>query len=218
MKELRKLWAFFTEPKVYWRLFSLLLAVIFWLLAAGDGSLGGLERVVPLTVEVENIPDGLVLLEPPQQVRLKIRGLAPVLDQSEGLIKARIDLRGAAAGTETYPVNVQVPSGVEILSIAPSLVSVYTEEKRQKVFPVTLAVLGLNSGGRVPGFVLNPAAVTVTAPGSILEKVDHLLVYLNLAGGPAREAAYPVRALDSGGRDLDLVQIEPAEVKVQVKE
>ena len=40
MSRIGKIWSFLTRPEVYWRLFSLALAVIFWLLATGDGTLG----------------------------------------------------------------------------------------------------------------------------------------------------------------------------------
>ena len=81
MRVARRLWALVTRPEVYWRLFSLLLAVILWLLAAGDGSLGEAERTVTLPVEVQNLPADLVLLESPEPVKVRIRGLSPPPEQ-----------------------------------------------------------------------------------------------------------------------------------------
>lgn len=218
MGRLERLWAYLTEPKVYWRLFSLLLAVIFWLLAAADGGLGGTERVVPVSVEVHNLPGHLILLEPPQRVGVRVRGLAPVLERGENLITARINLTGALEGTETYPVEVEVPFGVEVLGVTPPLVSVYTEEVQQKVFAVSLALSGLDPAAQIPGFVLQPSLVTVRGPRSILGKVDHLVAYHNLSSGSAQlEGSFPVQALDSGGRSVELVQIEPPEIRVRAE-
>ena len=53
MSRISKLWSFLTKPEVYWRLFSLALAIIFWLLATGDGTLGETERTITLGVQVQ---------------------------------------------------------------------------------------------------------------------------------------------------------------------
>ena len=51
-----RLWLFFSDPQVYWRLFSLALALILWLLAAGEGDIGGTERFYTLPPTAQNLP------------------------------------------------------------------------------------------------------------------------------------------------------------------
>jgi len=72
MKAAKDFWAFLTKPDVYWRLFALLLAIVLWLLAAGDGSLGEEERTVTLQVQTLNLPGELVLVDgrPPARGRV----------------------------------------------------------------------------------------------------------------------------------------------------
>lgn len=219
MGRLKKIWDFLTRPEVYWRLFSLLLAVIFWLLAAGDGSLGGTERVITLSVEVNNLPNDLVLVDPPDSVKVRIRGLSPLLNRGEEAVRARIDLANSEEGTETYGVEVEAPVGIEIVSVTPRWVSVHTESLAGQIFPVTIALLGVEPSNLLASVNPIPPAVTVIGPNSILERVDHVVAYVTL--GPNQlnsEESFPVQALDAQGRSLAPLEIEPPKIKVHMEQ
>ena len=218
MRQIRRIWEFLTMPKVYWRIFSLLLAITLWLLAAGDGTLGETERIVTLEVDVLNLSEDLVLVESPEQVKVRIRGLSPILNRGEDLIDAQIDLAGAVEGTETYAVAIQAPAGIEIMSVTPRWVSVYTEELARSPFPVTLALLGVDPSQSLGGLKPVPAVITVMGPRSILEQVDHVVAYLNLDGKlNALERSFPIQALDSQGRSLSMVSVEPPTIRVELE-
>ena len=214
MTSLKRFWAFLTKPEVYWRLFSLLLAITFWLLAAGDGTLGEAERAISLGVEVKNLPADLVLVDPPESVTVRIRGLSPLLNRGEGAVFASIDLSGAVEGTETYSVDVEGPLGINIISVTPGWVSVYTEELAQSAFPVTLALLGIDRTRTMLGLRPRPAIITVQGPRSILEQVDHVVAYLSVDSTLSLEGSFPVHALDAQGRSLGMLKIDPPEIKV----
>ncbi len=65
--------------------FSLLLAVIFWLLASGDGSFRGMERIVTVEVAIHNLPmDQVVVDSPPAPIKVRIAGLSPFLKPKRG--------------------------------------------------------------------------------------------------------------------------------------
>lgn len=217
MRRIRQLWAFLTRPEVYWRLFSLALAVIFWLLAAGNGDLVGTERVVSLSVQVRNLPQDLALLDPPEVVKVRIRGLALLLNRQEESITAYVDLKGAVQGAETHAVGVEAFPGVEIVSINPRWVAVYTERIEEKIFPVSVALLGFDHGPGLAGFKTTPSSVTVTAPGSILNQVDRVAVYIANGRRIGLNEHFPVQALDAAGKALALVEIEPSEVNVRAE-
>ncbi len=218
MGRLRRIWSFLTRPEVYWRLFSLLLAVIFWLLAAGDGSLGGTERVITLNVEVHNLSSDLVLVDPPVPVRVRIRGLSPILNRGEEAIRARIDLAGSVEGTETHGVEVEAPVGIEVVSVTPRWVSVNTELLGGQVFPVTLALLGVDPANLMTTVNPVPPVVTVIGPSSILERVDHVVAYVTLGQNFVDlEDSFPVQALDAQGRSLAPLEIDPAKIQVKLE-
>lgn len=218
MNYLRRAWEFLTKPTVYWRIFSLLLAITLWLLAAGDGTLGEAERIISLGVEVHNLPPDLILVDPPEAVKVRIRGLSPILNRGEDFIDAKIDLAGAAEGTETYDVVINAPAGIEVLSVMPRFVSVYTEELVRSPFPVTLALLGVDPNRNLGGLKPVPAVITVMGARSILERVDHVVAYLNLDSKVnVLAGSFPVQALDSQGRSLSMVAIDPPAIRVELE-
>lgn len=217
MRLARRIWAFLTSPDIYWRLFSLLLAVILWLLAAGDGSLGEAERTVTLAVEVQNLPADLVLVEEPEPVQVRVRGLSPLLNRGESSISASINLRGAQAGTETYNVEVSGPLGIQILSVTPGWVSVYTEELVEAVFPITLALLGVERAEFAAGLTPRPEVVTLKGARSVVDEVDHVVAYVNVGGGLGAGNSFPVRALDAQGRGILAVEVDPPQITVELK-
>lgn len=215
MNRLKKIWTFLSRPEVYWRIFSLLLAMTFWLLAAGDGSLSGTERLATLAVEVENMPVDLALVNSPEMVRVRIRGLSPLLNRGEDALIAKIDLSNAEEGSETYAVEVEAPLGIEVVTVTPRWVNVYTEQIGEAIFPVTLALLGVDSTKVVIGLNSNPSVVTVRGPRSILEEVDHVVAHLSLDSlFEEGEISVPVQALDFQGRSLFGLETDPKDVIV----
>lgn len=214
MSRIGKIWSFLTKPEVYWRLFSLALAVIFWLLATGGGTLAETERTVTLEVQVQNIPDQLVLVDPPERVRVRIRGLAPLINRGEGSLSAFIDLSGAEEGTETYSVQVDEPLGINIVSVTPQWVSVYTEDLAESVFPVTLVFLGIDRSRASANIRPSPAVITIRGAGSILEEVDHVVAYIGTDRMLNEEMSFPVQALDAQGRSVEGLEIDPPEIRV----
>lgn len=219
VNRLRQIWGFLTEPKVYWRLFSLALAFIFWLLAAGEGSLGGTERVIPIPVQVQNLPNDLALVDPPQDVRVRIRGLTPLLNMAEDSVTAFVDLQVAVEGEGTYGVEVKVPTGVEVIGVSPRWIKVKTEQIVENVFPVALGLLGVKPQEVIQSVLPKPDSVTITAPRSIMEQVDQVVAYISIGGSITRlEGTFPVEAIDKQGRTLDLVKIQPTQVQVMVEQ
>lgn len=219
MNRLQQIWVFLSQPKVYWRIFSLLLAMTFWLLAAGDGSLSGTERITTIAVEVQNLPSDLALVGSPEMVRVRIRGLSPILNRGEDSLVAKIDLSGAEEGSETYAVDVEAPLGIEVVTITPRWVNVYTEQVTEAVFPVTLALLGVDSSKVVTGLNAAPSVVTVRGPRSTLEEIDHVVAHLSLDSlFEEKELLAPVQALDFQGRGLFGLEIEPREIVVSFKQ
>lgn len=219
MGRLQKIWEFLTRPEVYWRLFSLALAIIFWLLAAGDGSLGGTERVITLGVEVHNLPADLVVVDTPEPIKVRIRGLAPILNRGEEGIRARIDLLNTEQGTATHGVEVEAPAGIEVISVTPRWVSVHTEEVASQVYPVTLALLGVEPTNLLASVEPAPPVVTVIGPNSILKRVDHVVAYVTLGANQLDLAgSFPVQALDAQGRSLAPLEVDPPKIEIRLEQ
>jgi len=218
VRRLQSLWNYLTEPRIYWRLFSLALAVIFWLLAAGEGDLGGTERVFSLPLSARNLPADQAVVDPLPVVRVRLRGLSPILALVENDLQAVIDLSGAEEGQGSYTVEVPAPVGVEVVSITPERVSVRTEQVLAAQFPVRVALLDVYPRALVHNVTPNPAQVVVTAPRSLLGQVDQVAAYISVGdreGGFT--AVVPLTAIDKAGRPLSSVQIDPQQVTVAVE-
>lgn len=217
-KHLKRLWLFFSDPQVYWRLFSLALAVILWLLAAGEGDIGGTERFYTLPLTAQNLPEDQALLDPLPTVRVRLRGLSPILTMIEDDLQAVIDLSHAEEGQMSYNVNVPAPVGVEVVSISPQWVTVRTEQILTAEFPVQVGLLNVYPQALMHQVTPVPSTITVTAPRSLLAQVDQVVAYISVGDtfGRFRETV-PVVAIDASGKPLQGVQLNPGLITLEVE-
>ncbi|HHT72359.1 MAG TPA: hypothetical protein GX008_01450 [Firmicutes bacterium] len=219
MRRLRNLWTHLTEPHIYWRLFSLALAVILWLLAAGEGDLGGTERVFSLPLTARNLPADQALIDPLPVARVRLRGLSPILALVEDDLQAFIDLSGAEEGRSSYEVEVPAPVGVEVVSIAPARVTVRTEQVLADAFPVRVGLLDVYPRALTFQVKPNPAEVLVTAPRSIVAQVDQVVAYISVDEiADDLTAVVPLTAIDQAGRPVQNVQINPQEITLTIEQ
>ncbi|NLM53315.1 MAG: hypothetical protein GX195_00125 [Firmicutes bacterium] len=217
MRRLRTLWGYLSEPHIYWRLFSLALAVILWLLAAGEGDLGGAERVFSLPLTARNLPEDQALLDPLPVVRVRLRGLSPILALVENDLQAVVDLAGAEEGRGSYSVEVPAPVGVEVVSITPQWVSIRTEQVLTAPFVVRVGLLDVYPRALAHQVRPDPASVEVTAPRSVLAQVDQIAAYISVGEAQASFAAeVPLIAIDQAGRPVQNVSIDPPQVTLVV--
>ncbi len=217
-KHLKRLWLFFSDPQVYWRLFSLALAVILWLLAAGEGDIGGTERFYTLPLTAQNLPEDQALLDPLPTVRVRLRGLSPILTMIEDDLQAVIDLSHAEEGQMSYNVNVPAPVGVEVVSISPQWVTVRTEQILTAEFSVQVGLLNVYPQALMHQVTPVPSTITVTAPRSLLAQVDQVVAYISVGDtfGSFRETV-PVVAIDASGKPLQGVQLNPGLITLEVE-
>lgn len=216
---LKALWAHLSEPHIYWRLFSLALAVILWLLAAGEGDLGGTERVFSLPLTARNLPADQALLDPLPVVRVRLRGLSPILALVEDDLQAVVDLSEAEEGRSSYSVQVPTPVGVEVVSISPERVTVRTEQVLSQQFPVRVGLLDIYPRALTHQVTPDPEDVVVTAPRSILAQVDQVAAYISVGEQSGDfTVTVPLTAIDQAGRPVQNVQLNPQQITVTVEQ
>lgn len=218
MKRFRQIWSYLTDPQIYWKLFSVALAIILWLLAAGEGDLGGTERYYSLPLTAQNLPADQVLLDPLPVVRVRLRGLSPILSLVEDDLQAVVDLTGAEEGQSNYGVTVPTPVGVEVVSISPQWVTLRTEQLLTTQYPVRVGLLNIYPQALAYKVTPVPGEVTVTAPRSILAQVQQVVAYISVGEGrDSFQETVPVWAVDSAGRPVQGVQIEPGQITLNVE-
>lgn len=205
------------DENVYFRVFSLVLAIILWIFATGENQLL-IERTISLTPSVINLPGDSALITTPAPVKVQVRGLGLTLDAAERGSRAVIDLSGALEGEGTYSVDVSVPTGIEIDSVSPRWIRLTTERIITREESVTIGLLGLQPEHRIQSLTPEPDTVMIRAPRSILDLVAQVVAYITLNQDATHvEGYFPVRAIDSAGREVERVEFEPNQVRAIVE-
>ncbi len=156
------------------KVLSIGLAVLLWGLVAGQREA---ERSLRVPLEYRNIPSELELLgEPASLVDVRIRGSSGVLGELSGPdLVAVLDLRAARSGRRLFhllPSDVAVPTGVKVLQVTPSTLSLTFEASAVRAVPVVPDL----DGEPAPGFIVGrvtavPAVVEITGPISAVQQI-----------------------------------------------
>ncbi len=159
------------------RLISLGLAIVLWYFVGGEDIV---NKSVMVPVEVINLPGDLVISNQFKKV-IDVSVSGPrslVLNMEKGSINRQIDLARAKPGTmvlENSNDSIAVPRGVKVVRIQPRSVILSLDKLIQKQFSVN----PVTTGTLAPGYVLNgirmePDAISITGPRTVLEKFDVL--------------------------------------------
>jgi YbbR domain-containing protein len=156
------------------KVLSVALAVLLWYLVAGQKQA---ERSLRVALEFQNIPEQLELIgEPPSTADIRVRGASGALGQLRtGDLVASIDVASARVGRRMFHLtadDVTVPTGVRVLSVVPSSVTLSFERSASKVVPVVPQTEGEPASGFVTGDVhVNPREVEIVGPESIVKSM-----------------------------------------------
>lgn len=204
----------------YIKLLSLVLAGILWIYV---NSIQEEERFISVPIEVKNVPDQyLVSSELPEFVQLVLRGRDEYLSLiNEGDVVTYIDLEQNSLGETRKIVKVDrrgLPRGISIKEITPRLIDVLLERalrKQVKVVPVIVA--DLPEGYSFVDVVVEPEAVELQGPESILNETESLYTeeidIRNLTETTVVEAH-----IETGNEKLSLVNSETVGVRIVIKE
>ncbi len=136
------------------RLFALMLAVGLW----ASVTIPKRERFSEKQIDASltyNIPRGLVLLDPVQAVKVRLRGpdrkirtLVPFV------VDVVVDLSGYPPGrveVELGPENVLRPEDIEVLSVEPSALQLMLDRLDTRRVPIEVRFIGEPAAGSLPG-------------------------------------------------------------------
>jgi YbbR domain-containing protein len=200
------------------KVLSLGIAVILWMIIAGDQTV---ERGLRVPLELQQFPAGLELqAEPPALVDVRVRGSSDTLSRlGPGDIVAVLDLRAAKAGPRLFqltPEQVRTPFSVEVVQIAPSTLVFVFEPTAVKRLPIAPAVEGDPAPGYVVGTTTtDPPTVEITGPESAVQQADEAVTEpISIAGAMTDVTEIvTVGLLDPA---LRVKGVRTATVKVQV--
>lgn len=218
-------WRRIIRSEITLRFVALALAIVLWFLAADTGmEPAGLEdQRVSAPIEVRNVPGGLVVGAAPgtAQVHLRVSRGGPAVDASA--VTAFADVRGRTAGLQGVPVQVNAPTGVQVIGVQPAEVHVRLDRVIRREFPIEVAVIGLSPGAPFDVVSVTPQTVAVEGPEARVDQVARVIAWWDAArlvgvqpGGnsPEQTARLELKPVDAGGAPLFDLHVLPETVEV----
>lgn len=198
------------------KLLAVLVALILWVFVMNEQN-PPVEGTFQVSLTNRNLSGKLVVMEAPETVRVKVRGLRNAIAGAAGRnFQAYVDLKGLAPGQYNLPVLVQLPTGYELVEVVPDKVDIILEAVQSRQFPVEPRLTGPIVGQMTLGKVeITPKVVTITGPQSILDSIGKVLAPVEIRDRTpafAQDAKLFIAGID--GNELKTLKVEPTQVKV----
>ena len=132
-----------------------------------------------IPIDFGKIPDGLSIIDPPLKgIEVRIRcpeSLVKTLSE----IKSRylLDLSDINEGVNNIPIrkdNIKLPSGISIINITPSFLTLKVEKELKKELPVIVSFSGKPATGFFTYAVTRPSSVMLKGPVNILGPIEKI--------------------------------------------
>jgi YbbR domain-containing protein len=161
-----------------WKIISLLIAVVLWILTAREPELA---TSLSVPIQLKNIPDTLdISSEMPDRVRLEVRGLSSRLTR-DNVVEAAVVLDLATVtrpGDRTFTFqdrNVKLPRGVRFYKAVPSQITIHFERLMYKTVPIRASFVAKPPDGwAVTGSSLDPRTVRIAGPASHVRPIEFI--------------------------------------------
>lgn len=156
------------------KLLSISLALLLWGLVAGQREA---ERSLRVPLEYRNIPENLEMIgEPASVVDVRVRGTTGALAMTRSTdVVAVLDLGAARTGRRLFhllPGDISVPTGVNVLQVSPSTISLTFEASAARQVPIVPDIDDEPAPGYVVGRVIaEPPTVEIIGPTSAVQLV-----------------------------------------------
>lgn len=137
------------------------------------------ETDIFIPIDFGKIPDGLSIIDPPLKgIEVRIRcpeSLVKTLSE----IKSRylLDLSDINEGVNNIPIrkdNIKLPSGISIINITPSFLTLKVEKELKKELPVIVSFSGKPATGFFTYAVTRPSSVMLKGPVNILGPIEKI--------------------------------------------
>jgi YbbR domain-containing protein len=198
---------------------SLGLAALLWLSVSAQRLEQVSVRSFDVPISFVEIPRDLIITRASRDsVNVRLRGrVSRLRELSSGNLEATLDLSGSRGGEVTIPPQaLNVPEGVEVLSIEPSRVTFELEPRRQKSVPIRPFFVG----ELPPGYgydqsevTIDPSNALVSGPASLMSDVSEVATERIILSGRTE----PFRQRVAVVSDSPLVRVvDPANAVVSV--
>lgn len=204
------------------RLFALVLAVSLWILAprpVGTADQPGpIDRSVWTPVEVRGLNEDVEAIDVPEGVLLRLRAVHPAVPVDPQRVEVFVDARGLGSGRHALPVQVIPTFGLQVVQVEPNEVRLGLEAIVSARYPVRVAALGLSPWATVEVLRPDPPEIEVRGRESRVREIAAIIAPLQLQADAGEQAEMVVvQAVDSEGRIVSGVEVEPERVRVHVR-
>jgi YbbR-like protein len=199
------------------RLLAVTIAIVVWWLASVEKRERVSERVVDASVSF-NSPPGLILLDPIQTVKVRLRGPdRRVRAVSPYEIDVLVDIKTDIPGTALVLLNasnVVAPEDIEVTSIEPNSLAIRVDRESTVELPILPQIVGEPAGGAVPDQPrMVPDRARVRGPQTIVSTLSSVSTSPISLDGHALSFSQTVSVVAS---DPLVHVVEPRFVTVQV--
>lgn len=206
------------QNEFFVRVFSVLLAILIYLLAQGAVTGSAQRTIVGVPVQSIGLPPGMVVTDLKQKtVSVTVSGPATLINSLDtSKLGASVNLAGAQSGQHTYFAVVQVPPGVQLVTYSPVDITVVTEPVIETEKPVVAEAVDTPATGfGVVGTIqVVPKVVVIQGPASAVDQVVNAVVKISVlqARSDVSVQAQP-QPVDASGNVVALVTVAPAQVQ-----
>ncbi len=134
-------------------------------------------------------------------------------------IHAIVDLAGLKAGSQSVAVQIQIAAQpIRIISVTPQKLNLTLEQLVTLSLPVELSYIGQPAIGYKAGnVVLNPMAIVISGPQSLVARVKHTRASLDVTN--ARQnivTTLPIHAVTESGEEVAGISVQPDSIQVSL--
>jgi YbbR domain-containing protein len=199
------------------RLLAFVVAVVVWWIASVEKRERSSEKVIDASVSY-NAPAGMILLDPRQNVRVRLRGPErQIRALTPFAVDVVVDIATDSPGTHAIQLtaeNVIVPQEIEVVLIEPNVLELRLDREATALVPVIVPLVGEPAGGAVPDDPrITPNRVRVRGPESLISGLTSISTSPISLDGHALDFSQSVSVVSS---DPLVRVVEPMFVKVQI--
>jgi YbbR domain-containing protein len=210
------------RQNIGYKLLALVLAIVLWAKVNSDRNPSYPTQIGKVNVVYTNLPKGMVATEAPKTIEVSATGPQSAvrsLDRSQ--IEAKVNLSDVEVGVNVVKVEFQVHKDMaENLTLAPNKpVEVRIEAFKRKSMTIDVSLEGVPplgySFGKASAY---PSAAVVSGTGSLVDQVRRLTIKVSPGAAQSQgDDYYPVIALDTAGRQIKGLIIQPSTVSAKLE-
>jgi YbbR domain-containing protein len=201
------------------KIFALILAIILWVYVMNEQN-PPVEVNMEIPLEVRNLSSAVIPVDNPDFVRIRVRGprtLIAGLGKQD--IKTYIDLKGLTEGVNTAKVHTTIPTGIEVVEVAPDKVTFQLEGIVSRQVPVEVKLKGAPSGEVIMDKITYSShKVAVEGPKGLLGTAAKAVAYVDVTGKNTDfTVAAPLKLVDQNGKEVEEgLQMKPNNMYVSL--